>query len=88
MTRRYSLRTLALTAVLAALLLPLLALGGGLVGTVALNPGSSVSRRGEVEEAERAVARLVTDRWEELGDRVRRGARRAWTPVVLRPGGA
>lgn len=68
MTRRYSLRALALTAVLAALLLPLLALGGGLVGTVALNLSTISLAAGEVEEAERAVARLVTDRWEELED--------------------
>lgn len=68
MTRRYSLRALALTAVLAALLLPLLALGGGLVGTVALNLSTISLAAGEVEEAERAVARLVTDQWEELED--------------------
>lgn len=67
MTRRWSLRTLALTAVLAALLLPLLALGGGLVGTVALNAGMVSLAEDEVAAAERAVARLVTERWDALG---------------------
>ena len=66
MTRRYSLRSLALLAVLAALLLPLLALGGGLAGTVALNAGFVRLAADEVEAAEQAVARLVTDRWEAL----------------------
>lgn len=66
MTGRWSLRTLALTAVLAALLLPLLALGGGLVGTMALNAGIVSLAEDEVAAAEQAVARLVAERWEEL----------------------
>ncbi|MBP2017440.1 signal transduction histidine kinase [Symbiobacterium terraclitae] len=70
MRRTYSLRTLALAAALAMLLLPLLALGGGLAGTMVANMSAITMASEEVAAVEEAVARLVTERWDELdGDR-------------------
>ncbi|MEW8979943.1 MAG: HAMP domain-containing sensor histidine kinase [Symbiobacterium sp.] len=66
MRRTYSLRALALLAGLALLLLPLLALGGGLVGTLVARVSASEPAAEEVAAAEQAVVRLVTDRWDEL----------------------
>lgn len=67
MNRRYSLRGLVLAAALALILLPLLAMGGGLVGIMAMNWSAISMAPQELEEAEQQIGQLVVERWDEVG---------------------
>lgn len=67
MRRRYSLRGLVLSVALALILLPLLAMGGGLAGIAAMNWSTISMAPLEVDEVERQVSQLVAEQWDEVG---------------------
>lgn len=67
MSRTYTLRGLFVAAAVALLLLPLVALAGGLVGVAARNWGAINAMPEEVDAAVAAVSDYVAGQWEELG---------------------